>query len=148
MRMIPAWTSLGWPAELLFELGVAHHLRVVLERVRDLLLLGRGQDLARFSLLCERDRERGQQDRAAERQAERQPERPRAEFTPVALTRSSEIGATCIIPGAIRAPWTLARPATRIQGTVSATPSWVVHLSQDTHGINANASAGPWCLQG
>ena len=43
MRMISAWIVRGLAGEQLFELGVAHHLGVVLERGRDLLLLGRGE---------------------------------------------------------------------------------------------------------
>ena len=47
MRMISAWTAAGWPASSSLELGVAHHLGVVLERVGDLLLLGRREHGAR-----------------------------------------------------------------------------------------------------
>ena len=42
MRRISAWTSWRLAGEQLLELGVAHHLGVVLERVGDLLLLRLG----------------------------------------------------------------------------------------------------------
>ena len=76
MRMISAWTSGGCVGELLLELGVAHHLGVVLERVGDLLLGGRRQHRAVLRHLGERDRERREHDRAGEREPEREPERP------------------------------------------------------------------------
>ena len=85
----------GLADEQLLEGGVAHDLRVVLERVGDLLLLGRGEHGAVLGHVGERERQRRQHDRAGERQAEREPEEPAAEFTPAAsLTRSSEIGAS------------------------------------------------------
>ena len=85
---------LGLADEELLELGVAHHLGVVLEPVGDLLLLGRGQHRAVFGHVGEGERERRQHDGAGERQAEREPERAgRPSSRPAAsLTRSSEIG--------------------------------------------------------
>ena len=77
IRMISAWTSGGWPTSAAAEVGVGHDLRVVLERVGDDLLLGRGEDRALFRQVGEAEGERGQHDRAGERQAERQPERTR-----------------------------------------------------------------------
>ena len=46
MSMISAWTAGGWPASDLRELGVAHQLGVVLQRVGDLLLLSRREHVA------------------------------------------------------------------------------------------------------
>ena len=40
IRMISAWVCRGLTGELLRERGVAHHLGVVLQRGRDLLLFG------------------------------------------------------------------------------------------------------------
>ena len=60
--------------ELLLEPGVAHHLRVVLERVSDLFLGGSREHGAVLGLLGECDRERCQHDRSGERESERQPE--------------------------------------------------------------------------
>src|SRR6185312_2012705 len=61
--------------ELLFELGVAHYLSVSLQRMRNLLLLGRGKHGARGGQAGKAEGERGQHDGAGKRQPERQPER-------------------------------------------------------------------------
>ena len=42
MLRISAWISPGLAGEQLLELRIAHHLRVVFQDVRDLLLLRRG----------------------------------------------------------------------------------------------------------
>ena len=66
---------LGLIRELLVELRVAHDLGVIVERLRDLLLLGRWEHGARLGHAGERERQRRQHDRSGKRQAERQPER-------------------------------------------------------------------------
>ena len=67
----------GLVGEQLLELRVAHHLRVIFQRLRDLLLLGGGDHGTRVRHVGERQRERREQDAAGHREAERQPERPR-----------------------------------------------------------------------
>jgi hypothetical protein len=60
--------------ELLFELGVADYLSVVLQGGGDLLLLGWGKHGAGLSHAGEGGRQCGQQDGSGERQSERQAE--------------------------------------------------------------------------
>jgi hypothetical protein len=62
--------------EQLLELGVGRQLGVVLQHVRDALLLGRGEHGAGVCHVGEADGERCQHDGPGERQPERQPERP------------------------------------------------------------------------
>ena len=94
MRMISSWTSCGLAGEQLLELGVAHHLGVVLERVGDLLLLGRRRAPCSRSAMCVKANESVASMMApANASPNDRPNEPAAEFTPAAsLTRSSEIG--------------------------------------------------------
>ena len=77
MRRISAWTSGGSPTRSCFELRVAHHLGVVLERGRDLFLLGRGDHGAVVDHVREAQREDREHEAAGHRESERQPERSR-----------------------------------------------------------------------
>ena len=67
---------LGLAGEQLLQLRIAHDLRVVFQNVCDVLLVGRGQDVAGLGLVGEGDRERGEQDRARDGQPEREAEGP------------------------------------------------------------------------
>src|SRR6185437_14451072 len=79
--------------ELLFELGVAHYLSVSLQRMRNLLLLGRGQHGARGGQAGKLRESVASMMAPANASPNDSPNDPAAEFTPAAsLTRSSEIG--------------------------------------------------------
>ena len=75
IRMISACTSAGWPASCSVRAVLRHHLRVVLESGRDLLLLCRVEHGAVLRHLREGEGQGGEHDRAGERQPEREPER-------------------------------------------------------------------------
>ena len=51
MRMISSWISSGWAASCCSSWVCGHHLGVVLERLRNALLVGRGQH-ALASAIC------------------------------------------------------------------------------------------------
>ena len=82
---------LGLADEQLLELRVAHHLGVVVEPLRDLLLFGRREHRTRLRQVREGDR--GVASMIAPANASPNDNERSAEFTPAAsLTRSSEIG--------------------------------------------------------
>ena len=84
---------LGLAGEQLLELRVAHQLGVVLERRRDLLLLGRREHGARLRQVGEPSERVASMIAPANASPNESPNEPAAEFTPAAsLTRSSEIG--------------------------------------------------------
>jgi hypothetical protein len=73
--MISAPNVLGLVDEQLFELRIAQHLRVVLERICDALLLGRGEHGAVVRHVGKDDREGREHDRPREGEPKRQSER-------------------------------------------------------------------------
>ena len=95
MRMISAWIVCGLVDEQLLELGVAHHLGVLLQRLGDLLLVGRREHGARLGQLVKVMESAASMMAPANASPNDSPNEPAAEFTPAAsLTRSSEIGAS------------------------------------------------------
>ncbi len=94
MRMISAWIACGLAGELLLELGVAHHLGVVLERLGDLLLLRpAAARCCRRAMLVKVNESVASMIAPANASPNESPNDPPAELTPAAsLTRSSEIG--------------------------------------------------------
>ena len=95
MRMISSWISSGLTDEQLLELRVAHQLGVVLERVGDLLLLGRGSTVLSSASLVNANESVASMIAPANASPNDSPNEPAAEFTPAAsLIRSSEIGAS------------------------------------------------------
>ena len=77
MRRISAFDRRRLVVEERVELRVAHHLGVVLERGRDLFLLGRWDHGAVVDHVREAEREDGEHEAAGHRESERQPERSR-----------------------------------------------------------------------
>ena len=81
--------------EQLFELGVAHHLRVVLQHLRDLLLLRRRSTVLDSAMSVNAKESVASMMAPANANPNDSPNEPAAEFTPAAsLTRSCEIGAS------------------------------------------------------
>ena len=83
------------PTSCSLELRVAHHLGVVLERVRDLLLLRPGSTVLDSAMCVNAIESVASMIAPANARPNERPNDPPAELTPAAsLTRSSEIGAS------------------------------------------------------